>query len=227
MRHHGFALAPIFFGILGGLLLLAVALVGLGVMTFAYGRVGVPASWLFAVLLASLLGSFVNVPVARLRTTAPPRLERVVTVFGVQYLVTRPREPQQTVVALNVGGALVPMALAAYLVIHDKILVPALLAALLVAIVVHAVARPVAGVGITVPTLVPAILAALAALVVASHDVAAIAYVAGTVGVLVGADLTNLSKTSSLGAGVVSIGGAGTFDGIFVTGILAVVLAAL
>jgi len=50
------------------------------------------------------------------------------------------------------------------------------------------------------------------------------AFVLGT---LIGADLTNLDKLSGLGAPVASIGGAGTFDGIFLTGILAVILANL
>ena len=42
---------------------------------------------------------------------------------------------------------------------------------------------------------------------------------------MIGADLTNLDKVRGLGASVASIGGAGTFDGIFLTGILAVLLA--
>ena len=46
-------------------------------------------------------------------------------------------------------------------------------------------------------------------------------------GTLIGADLTNLDKVAGLGAPVASIGGAGTFDGIFLTGILAVLLAGL
>jgi uncharacterized membrane protein len=41
----------------------------------------------------------------------------------------------------------------------------------------------------------------------------------------VGADLLNLRKASNLGAPVMSIGGAGTFDGVFLTGIIAVLLA--
>jgi uncharacterized membrane protein len=41
---------------------------------------------------------------------------------------------------------------------------------------------------------------------------------------LIGADLMNLGKVSSLGAPVASIGGAGKFDGIFLTGVVAVLL---
>ena len=42
---------------------------------------------------------------------------------------------------------------------------------------------------------------------------------------LIGADLFNLGQIQGLGALVASIGGAGTVDGIFITGILAVLLA--
>jgi uncharacterized membrane protein len=42
---------------------------------------------------------------------------------------------------------------------------------------------------------------------------------------LIGADLLNLGIIQELGAPIASIGGAGRFDGIFMTGILAVLLA--
>ena len=44
---------------------------------------------------------------------------------------------------------------------------------------------------------------------------------------LIGADLLNLGDLQSLGAPVASIGGAGTFDGVFLTGVIAVLLATL
>ena len=56
---------------------------------------------------------------------------------------------------------------------------------------------------------------------------APLAYIAGSLGTLIGADLSNLGRVRGLGAPVASIGGAGTFDGIFLTGILAVLLACL
>jgi uncharacterized membrane protein len=52
-----------------------------------------------------------------------------------------------------------------------------------------------------------------------------LAYVGGTLGTLIGADVLNLGRIGGLGAPIVSVGGAGTFDGIFLTGILAVLLA--
>ncbi len=54
---------------------------------------------------------------------------------------------------------------------------------------------------------------------------APIAYVAGSMGTLLGADIFNLHRLQELGAPVASIGGAGISDGIFMTGIIAVLLA--
>jgi len=58
----------------------------------------------------------------------------------------------------------------------------------------------------------PGIFAALVAAVLHPVAVAGLAYAGGTLGTLLGADLVNLPKARRLGAPVVSIGGAGTFD---------------
>jgi uncharacterized membrane protein len=63
--------------------------------------------------------------------------------------------------------------------------------------------------------------------IVAWAEAPPVAYVSGSLGTLIGADLMNLDKIKGLGTPVVSIGGAGTFDGIFVTGLFAVILASL
>ncbi len=57
------------------------------------------------------------------------------------------------------------------------------------------------------------------------HDVPRIAFTAGVLGALFGADILHLKDLDRIGAGVVSIGGAGTFDGIFLTGIFSVFIA--
>jgi len=66
---------------------------------------------------------------------------------------------------------------------------------------------------------------AVTALLVRRREAAPLAYIGGSMGTLIGADLLNLDKAQGLGAPVISIGGAGTFDGIFVTGVLAVLIA--
>jgi len=92
---------------------------------------------------------------------------------------------------------------------------------------VHVVARPVPRLGIAVPTLLPGLFAVLTAVALHPAAMAGLVYVAGTLGTLAGADLANLGKVRRLGAPVASIGGAGTFDGVFLTGIIAVLLAGL
>lgn len=74
---------------------------------------------------------------------------------------------------------------------------------------------------------VPALATAIVALLLSWNQAAPLAYIAGSLGPLIGADLLNLGKIQGLGAPVLSIGGAGTFDGIFLTGVLAVLLASI
>jgi uncharacterized membrane protein len=93
--------------------------------------------------------------------------------------------------------------------------------------VTHRLAKPVKGVGIAMPAFIPPLVAALVS-VIFSYDYAPVlAYIGGTLGTLIGADILNIDKIKNLGAPVASIGGAGTFDGIFLSGIMAVLLAAI
>ena len=134
-----------------------------------------------------------------------------------------------TMVAVNVGGALIPTMASIYLLSRSSIptIGLSLIGILAVTLVTHAVAKPVKGVGIATPAFIPPIAAAAMAFVLASSQPTVITYVAGTLGTLIGADLLNLHKIPRLGAPVASIGGAGTFDGVFLTGILAVLLVGL
>jgi uncharacterized membrane protein len=88
-------------------------------------------------------------------------------------------------------------------------------------------AQPIPGLGIALPIFVPAVVTGITALVLSRVHSAQLAYIGGSLGTLIGADLLNLGNIAGLGAPVASIGGAGTFDGIFLTGILAVLLASL
>jgi uncharacterized membrane protein len=121
----------------------------------------------------------------------------------------------------------VPTCLAAYLLAVNPILRPALIGVVLMSVLVHLMAQPVAGVGIAVPVFIPPLAAAAIAWILSRRFAPALAYIVGSMGTLIGADLTNLGRLEGLGAPVASIGGAGTFDGIFLTGILAVLLAGI
>jgi uncharacterized membrane protein len=214
----------LFGAVLALLLLAALVLVELNLVTFAYERLGLSHRVALGLLLASLAGSAVNIPVAR-SAEAEVLSDRVVIVYGVPYVIPVTERWPGTILAVNLGGAVIPAMLSAYLVAEVGHAMRVLGVVALVALVTHRFARPVPGVGIVVPILIPPLVAVAAALLLASEVRAAAAYVGGTMGTLVGADLLNLGRLRGVGAPVASIGGAGTFDGIFVTGIVAVLLA--
>jgi uncharacterized membrane protein len=154
-------------------------------------------------------------------------MPRVITFFGMRYVVPMVAEWPGTVIAVNVGGAVIPAAMSLYLLIRHRLWVRGILATACVAAVCHWLADPVPGLGIALPVFVPAVATAIVALAVARERAAPLAYISGSLGTLIGADLLNLDKVRGLGAPVASIGGAGTFDGIFMIGVLAVLIASL
>lgn len=216
---------PFFFGLFV-LFVLVVALVELRVLKFTYEQVGIGPRLMLVLLLLSFVGSYVNIAVARL---PPERVysHEVVRFFGMRYVVPVVTRWPGTVIAVNVGGAVVPTLVSLYLIVKNRLYLSGLTAVAIVTLVVHAMAHPVRGVGIAEPIFIPPLVTALVALIVAPRRAAALAYVAGSLGTLIGADLLNLSLVRGLGAPVASIGGAGKFDGIFITGLIAVLLASL
>jgi uncharacterized membrane protein len=220
---HYFPLAWPFLLALALILAFVIGMVEVGLLRYAYERMGVPPRYVFAVLLLSLVGSAINIPVAQLPSEEVAS-GRLVDFFGIQYVVPVVREWPGTVIAVNVGGALIPVFLSIYLMRKNKLYVRAALAVALVAFVVHMLAYPVRGVGISVPIFIPPAIAALAAIILGWRRAAPLAYIAGSLGTLIGADLMNLGRIQGLGAPVASIGGAGTFDGVFLSGIIAVLL---
>jgi uncharacterized membrane protein len=210
---------PLFLGLLL-LLALLVFLIEVRILVYAYRKIGVRPRYVFAVLLLSLLGSHVNIPLytVRVERLLPPQ---AVSVFGWTYIVPPAIERGTTVVAINVGGALIPILVSLYLFARFRLYGRMLIGTAIVALVTHELAEIVPGVGIAVPVVVPPLVAAGVGLGLAFRRAPPVAYVAGCMGTLIGADLLNLGQLSALGAPVVSIGGAGTFDGVFLTGIIA------
>jgi uncharacterized membrane protein len=168
----------------------------------------------------------VNIPVYQL---PPETLQRggQVTFFGMRHVIPFVTDWPATIVAVNLGGAVIPAVLSIYLLVKNRLFWQGLLGIVIVTVIVHHVARPVHGMGIAEPIFVPPLVAAAAALLISRRFAPALAYISGSMGTLIGADLLNTKNLQGLGAPVVSIGGAGTFDGIFLTGILAVLLASL
>ncbi|HEV2393531.1 MAG TPA: DUF1614 domain-containing protein [Verrucomicrobiae bacterium] len=205
---------------------LIVGLIQIGILQYAFESMGVGRRYMFALLVLCLLGSYVNIPIAQLPGEHVHAGE-VVDFFGVQYVVPVLLNSPGTVLAVNLGGAVIPFILSVYLIFKHRLFEKSLVAVGVVTLVVHLMAKPVQGVGIAVPIFIPPIITAIIALILSPYNPAPLAYIAGSLGTLIGADLLNLNKVRGLGAPVASIGGAGKFDGIFLTGIVAVLLAGI
>src|SRR5262249_8801746 len=226
-QFHYLPLTPGFFSILVALFVgLLVVLVVIGALRHAYLSLGVSPGTAMLLLLGSLICSYFNMPIAAL---PPEQVEsdKVIEFFGMEYTVPVVANLPGTVIAINVGGAVIPTIMSIYLLTSRRLWVSGAIAMAIVAVMLHWLANPGPGVGIAVPVFVPALITAAVSLLLSRGDAAPLAYISGSWGTLMGADLTNLDRVAGLGAPVASIGGAGTFDGIFLTGILAVLLAGL
>jgi uncharacterized membrane protein len=202
------------------------ALIALKALTYGYARMGIPGWAALLLLLASLLGSYVNIPIIHFPDS------KVLDVLelrklGESYPVLVARDWPGMVLAVNVGGALIPAAVSIYLIVRRRLLLPAFFCTAAVAAAVYFFSRTVPGLGIVVPVYVAPVSAAVAALVASRVQAAPLAYIGGSLGTLFGGDLLRMPHLLSLGSPLVSIGGAGTFDGIFISGILALLLACL
>jgi uncharacterized membrane protein len=223
---HYLPLSLPFFSILVGALAVLWVFLEIGVLGYAYARAGLTTRSAMLVLLASLVGSYFNIPIAEFPQQRVVS-GQLVDFFGMRYVVPVVVAWRGTIIAVNIGGAVIPVLVSIYLMVRRSLWLQGLLAMACVAALSHWLARPVRGVGIAVPIFVPAVATAITALVLSRRHAPSLAYIGGSCGTLIGADLLNLNKLHGLGAPVASIGGAGTFDGIFLTGILAVLIASL
>lgn len=219
-------ITPGLFSILVLLFAGLIILIQLRILRYAYMRLGVGSGMALLLLFGSLVGSYFNIPI----TVLPAKVVRsgeIVDFFGMRYVVPLVTQSPGTVLAVNVGGAVIPAVMSTYLVLRYQLWMKAAIAVIAIAFIIHMMATPVQGVGIAVPVFVPVVATAILAFLLSREYAAPLAYIGGSMGTLIGADLLNLDKIGGLGAPVASIGGAGTFDGIFLTGILAVLLAGL
>ncbi len=193
-------------------------LVFLNIITISFNKLGLSPESAIALLLAMLIGSMVNIPVSRRHIA----YEQPRSFFSRFFFYLPPRVIRQ-VIAVNIGGALIPIGFALYLLPRAP-LIPTLATTTIVMIVTWLLAKPVPGVGIVMPVWLPPLISAGLAFFLARDNPAPVAYISGTVGTLIGADLLNWPKFKKLGSQLISIGGAGVFDGIFLTGIVAALI---
>jgi uncharacterized membrane protein len=222
---HYLPLTPGLFSILVILFAALIILIQLRILRYAYMRLGIGPGGALLLLFGSLIGSYFNIPITVL--PGPVTSAQIVDFYGMRYVVPLVTSWPGTVLAVNVGGAVIPTLMSTYLVLRYQLWFKAAIATAIIAAVIHSMATPVAGVGIAVPVFLPVVTTAILASILSREYAAPLAYIGGSMGTLIGADLLNLDKINGLGAPVASIGGAGTFDGIFLTGILAVLLAGI
>jgi uncharacterized membrane protein len=215
------------------LLILVVPLLILGMIGAAFTRLGF--SWIsaLAIVLLMLFGSFVNIPIYKIRRdmirVAPPDS----LIFG-EYSQSHPSPVWDTAIAINLGGAVIPIAVSLYmlyqaiLITGTSLLFSVCVAIILVAAITYVSTRYLPGTGIQVSLLIPGLTALLAGLLLSGGTglaAAVIAFVSGIAGTLLGGNIAQLFRIKDLDVPSVSIGGAGIFGAVFICCILPALIA--
>ena len=145
-QYHYLPLTPEFFSILVGLFIVLLVLIQLGALRYAYMRLGMSSGAALLLLAASLVGSYFNIPVAQLAGERVVSGE-VVDYFGMRYVVPVVEDWPGTLIAVNVGGAVIPVLVSLYLLVRHALWIRGLVATAVVALVIHWFAEPVRGSG--------------------------------------------------------------------------------
>ena len=215
------------------LILLLIPLFVLGVIGAAFTRLGL--SWIAALALVLLMfaGSFVNIPVYRIRRD----MIRAVPLDSAGYEMGSPFgvvPVWETVISINAGGGIIPVCIAAYMVYQAVVITaipvfgPVILCVALVTAITYISTREIPGLGIHVPLFIPALTALLAGFLLSGNTGLAAAVTAlagGTLGTLAGGNLAHLFRVRDLEIPEASIGGTGTFGAVFLCCILPALIA--
>ena len=185
------------------------------IVTIGFAKLGLSPEATIAILLMMLVGSAINIPLTRKKLA---QVERSVF-FGL----FRKSSVEASGIAINVGGALIPLGLSLYFLRQIPV-EPVLIATGLMSIAAYLFSRPVPKRGITISAFILPLFAVVFALLLAPEFAAPTAFVSGVLGILIGADLLKIGGMRRREAGLLSIGGAGVFDGIFLVGIISALL---
>lgn len=211
------------------LIIFLLPLLFMDVMFVALDKLQITPTLAPVMVFLMFVGSLINIPV--LRESVPYPLPRhPLNIWGLErYWPDLQQQLSERVIAINVGGFVLPILLVTYEILlilrHRPDLLLVLGTAVLVNVLLcYQLARPIPQIGITLPAFIPGIVAAISALAMAPDMAPPIAFCAGVLGPVIGADLMNLKQIRRTQVGMASIGGAGTFDGIVISGLLAVLL---
>ena len=204
--------------------ILLITIIQLGIFSIVLAKLGLSPDSAVLLLSCTLVGSLINLRLF----TIDSSFEKIPHDSLIPRLLFKPIQanPGKTIIALNVGGALIPVSFSLYLItLHSISFLNLITAILFVTFISYSFSRPIKGIGIGIPVFIAPVTAALSALMLDPENSAPLAYICGTLGVLIGADILRLKDIKQMGVPTAAIGGAGTFDGIFFTGIIAVLLA--
>ncbi len=198
-------------------------LLSAGAIGVAFQKLGMSPETGLAFFFLSLIGSMINFPIREKMVEVPAEDTEISSLHSFLFGI-KPQFLQKQVLAINLGGCILPVILCLYLLPRTELIQVAICTAIMI-IICKFLARPTPGIGIAIPAFIPPIISAVLAMLIAGRSNAApVAYISGVFGVLIGADLMNIKTIQKFGRGVMSIGGAGVFDGIFLVGIIAVLI---
>ena len=205
--------------------LIFLLMVQLQIFEIAFIKLGLEPSTSVMILISSLLGSMINIPLFSLKTHTESHLTPA-KLTGLLARIVKNQHPDRVIVAINLGGCIIPVGLSFYFLSLQILNYSDIgIGLFVITLISYQLSQPVPGVGIGMPVLIAPVSATIVALILDHAHAAQLAYVTGVLGVLIGADILNIHKVKALNTPLASIGGAGTFDGIFLTGILAALLA--
>jgi len=191
------------------------------IITMSFGKIGLSLEATAVLLVVTLICGLINIPLSR-QGIIYRRQRHIYSDFFFYF----PPKVTRQVIMVNVGGAVIPMAFSIYLLTLAPLL-PALIATVIVILLNKYFATLDYGLGITAPIWISVIFSAGLALILARDNPGPVAYISGTMGTLIGADLLNWPNYKILGAQIISIGGFGVYDAIFMSGIVAVLITSL
>jgi uncharacterized membrane protein len=197
--------------------------IALDVVEVAVAKLGFSPNVAFILFTAVILGSAINIPLYE-RTSRVSIIPDFADLWMSRFWGIPLRNVEQkTIVALNVGGGLIPTLLAIYEFTRSDPFANLAVTAV-VTVVSYFSAQVVPGIGIQMNPLIAPLTASLTALLIVGNGAAPVAFAGGVLGTLIGADLLHLREIERMTAGVLSIGGAGVFDGIAMCGLFALLL---
>lgn len=192
-------------------------------------NIGINPLIAFTVTMTSLATSPINIMVAEVTYYSMP-FPDFIKLFPIFI-----QRVDKLFIELNVGGSLIPVLISIYLILrylvnNYYVALTFIVSLVLASLIIHQYSRIIPNVGVALPNALPVLLTlifTLIATIVFRANPLAFSYSLGALSTLIGADLMNLRKVIKYMRGYVSIGGAGVFDGIYLSSLLSLILASI